>query len=58
MLSLQQLKHEVDICGTRLIELQVLRNDLNLVQAVKEVSFFRSLWNLQFCSKSRHAKQN
>ena len=36
ILSLQQTKHEDNICGTRLVELEVLRNDLKYCSSCKE----------------------
>ena len=55
ILSLQQTKHEDNICGTRLIELQVLRNDLKSCSSCKEGKCL--LWSSEVsCSNSRQTK--
>jgi len=53
-LSLQQTNHEGDICGTRLIELRVLRNGVK--SCSKKVSVFCGLhWEVS-CSNSMKPK--
>ena len=55
ILSLQQTKHEDNICGTRLVELEVLRNDLKSCSSCKEGKCL--LWSSEVsCSNSGQTK--